>query len=183
MERCQDSSCGYENRLEYCVDDARDPNGYVSYVIAALDELLYENEQVASDTFVLETDSNDQYMQRSFSLSHFDPQTWILPTNKTSIAITHHISKKLRCESYCVTVGWVVEREECSSDPFIMKYAIDVYPNGDVQAELVSPNFSIDSEETTMLTNYDYEQLYKVLDLLALSQRAERADNVRAQAA
>lgn len=181
MERCQDGGCGYENRLEYCVEDARDPDGYASYVIAALDDLLYENEQVASDTFVLESDRNDQYMQRSFSLSHFDSETWILPTTRTSVAINHHVNKRLQCESYNVTVGWAVEREECVSTPFVMKYSIDVYPNGNVQAELESPNFSIDNSETTALTNYDYEQLYKVLDLLALSQRAERADNGRAQ--
>ena len=181
MERCQDSGCGFENRLEYCEDDARDPEGYASFVISALDELLYDADQIASGRLTLESDVDGQSMTRSFSMSHFDDNSLIMPLTRTSIAITHQQNKRLKSESYSIKLGWAVERVECISVPFLTEYTIDVYPGGQIQAELEQPNIIHERREKADLTNYDYQQLYQVLDLFAQSQRAERADNRRAQ--
>lgn len=79
MERCHDSVCGYENRIEYCEQDARDPEGYVTYVVDAIDTLLYENGHIENNNFMVKVDHDSHFLHRSFSMSHFDTKGWILP--------------------------------------------------------------------------------------------------------
>jgi hypothetical protein len=64
-----------------------------------------------------------------------------------------------------------------------MNYTIDIFKSGLIQSEVERPNFLDDSRERAQITNYDYEQLYQVLDLFAVAHRAERADNLRIESA
>ncbi len=105
MERCQDSGCGFENRQEYCAQDAKDPDGEAAYVVQAIDDLLYENESIASENYAISVDSNGQILQRSFAITHFDPRTYILPLTKSTIAITHKTNRQLECESYDIKLN------------------------------------------------------------------------------
>ncbi len=181
MERCYDNGCGYENRAEYCEQDAKDPDGHVSYVVNSIDELLYDTSLIVSGRLSAEVDDGGMYMQRSFAVSHFDSKGWILPLTRTAVSITHRINKRLNCDEYRITMGWAIERLDTISDPFLVQYAIDVYKSGDVQAEIERPDFSNDGRDRGPITAYDYEQLYEVLDLFAISHRAEGSDNERAR--
>ncbi|MDL2342260.1 MAG: hypothetical protein QFB87_04245 [Patescibacteria group bacterium] len=183
MERCQDGGCGFDNRLKYCAQEARDPDGPVAYVLQAIDDLLYDNNLIASDQYSIQVDKQGQIMQRAFTITHFDSRTWILPLTKSSLAISHETNRQLGRESYEITLGWAVEQIDRTSEPFSVKYIIDSYQSGAVQATIEQPDFETGGRHTNALTNYDYDELYKVLDLFAIAQKAERADNARVQAA
>lgn len=182
MERCQDSSCGFENRKEYCTQEAKDPDGDAAYVAQAIDELLYENESIASENYAIYVDRDGHVLQRSFSITHFDSQTYILPLIKSTIAIMHVTNRNLDCDSYGIELTWAVERIDTVSEPYTVQYTIDLYKKGLVQAIVEQPDILNNGRETSAITSYDFNDLYWVLDLFAASQRAERADNVRAQA-
>lgn len=179
MERCADSSCGYENRLEYCETEAGDPEGNVSYVIQSLDELLYDNNQIASDMYMASISSDGRVINRTFSITHFDSRGWILPLTTSTIAIKHSVGRRLNTEAYEVQLDWSVEQLDQSSEPYRVNYTIDLYTHGTVQALIEQPDFAGGGRTVSPLSSYDYEALYNVLSLFAVAQRAEREDNQR----
>lgn len=180
-EFCEHSKCDFNNRLEYCPVEAGREGGAAVVVIDAMDAILYEGEHVSGNHYQLTSDNSEQLLHRSFSYLHGDTEGWVWPLTETQMNIGHRTDRQTGAESYAVEVSWQVHQQGATDDRFVVRYYIDSYPEGDVQAMIEEPNVVTGERESRLMTEYDYETLFNELHMVDRMHTAERSDNARVQ--
>jgi hypothetical protein len=178
LSRCDHAECGFENRQEYCIITASEPDGGAIVVADMLDELLEESGLVQSDNAAYISEPEGSIFTRSFSHLDGDFQSWIWPPTERRLAICHEFDRKLNRDSYHVAVGWIIHRAGITHNAFNTTYTIDIYPQGRVQAVVEQPSLEQEGEfESRAMTDYDYETLFDELAIVHGLHKAEDREN------
>lgn len=180
-ERCAHGDCNFESRAEYCVEEAADSDGVMGLVLSKLDELIYQPGVVTSDEYRSRFANEEQNVTRSFSYLHMDLKSWIWPVTESKVVIDHTIDKVLRRERYAIALSWLIKRADITGQAFTTTYALDVYPQGPVQAYVEELGVHNGQLEGRRVTSYDLGNLYTELDRVSDLHTTELTDNARVQ--
>lgn len=178
-EFCEHSKCEFNNRLEYCAIEAANPEEAVAVVLVELDAILYDEDHIAGDSYQLTSDDSETLLCRSFSYLQGDIKSFVWPLTEKTLSVRHRVDKKMGAESYAIEMGWRVHQQGATNDRFVVRYCIDTYAKGNVQAEIEAPDVLTGERFARPMTTYDYEQLYNELSALSKLHSAERTDNAR----
>ncbi len=182
MERCLDSGCGYENRLEYCVQEAKDPAGDAAVVLEFLDSLIDDNNDVTCELRIGRADAKMLVSRCDFTVLSSNLTTPSWPITENYLSITRFTDRTKASHSrYDVMVAWTVRQGSNLNDKsYNVFYSIDDHGKNGVEGETIVQDPETNLYVAADLTNYDYLQLFEALEFFGLSHTAERADNARA---
>ncbi len=167
-ERCEHTDCNYQNRLEYCSEEARDPSGWALIAAGELEALLYEGKEFVRGGFKCSDESERYSFERTFSYLEGDLSTGNTLIDRR-IKVAHSLDKHFNINQYRVTTSWCEFGKPDAS--FIVGYSFEYYPEGPVQAVMTEPVQPIESLKNGMIdyqsrdmTAYDFEQLAELAE-------------------
>lgn len=167
---CDDMKCDHPYRLEYCREEAKEPDGDAAVVIEMLDHLLYESGKFVPNP-QCSSDGRVRYVERTFSFLHGDIKTWVWPLLETTVSVAHHHNVAFKSDEYVIRVGWVAHQQGASSEQYQTVYTLSQWPHTILSTV---DEYDLSTERLKDLKNpelinrpatpYDFDILYRHLD-------------------